>query len=210
ILEGLLLSLSGTAAGILLARFGIDLIVKLVPPQYPRFSQTQLDLRVLSFTVLLSIVTCLLFSLLPALQASKPDLQATLEQGRRVAGLGGGRQRLRQLLVVLQISLAVMLVIAAGLMVKSFWRMRQVDPGFKAERVLSLSVSLPQTRYGDNQKVNNFYNQLLDRITALAGVEAAAIAYDQPLQANWVDGFSVVGRPADSSDSGSATFNPIS
>jgi len=95
-------------------------------------------------------------------------------------------------------------------MVKSFWRMRQVDPGFKAERVLSLSVSLPQTRYGDNQKVNNFYNQLLDRISALAGVEAAAIAYDQPLQANWVDGFSVVGRPADSSDSGSATFNPVS
>jgi len=210
ILEGLLLSLLGTAAGVLLARFGIALIVKLVPAQYPRFNETQLDLRVLAFTVFLSIITCLLFTLLPALQASKPDLQATLEQGRRVAGPGVGRQRFRQLLVVFQISMAIMLVIAAGLMVKSFWRLRQVDPGFKAENVLSLTVGLPPAKYSDNQKINSFYNQLIDRITNLSGVKAAAIAYDQPLETNWVDAFSVVGRPTAPGQSESATFNPVS
>src|SRR6476659_9147660 len=182
LLEGLLLSLLGTTAGVLLARFGIDLIVKLVPAEYPRFSETQLDMRVLGFTAVLSIVTCLLFSLLPALHASKPDLQATLEQGRRVAGPGIGRLRFRQSLVILQISMALMLVASAGLMVKSFWHLRQVDPGFKAEKVLSLSVGLPPAKYSDNQKINSFYSQLIDRITSISGVEAAAIAYDQPLQ----------------------------
>lgn len=210
ILEGLLLSLFGTVAGILLARFGIDLIIKLVPAQYPRFSQTQLDLRVLAFTVLLSIITCLLFTLLPALQASKPDLQATLEQGRRVSGPGAGRQRFRQLLVVFQISMAVMLVISAGLMVKSFWILRHVDPGFKADNVLSLTVGLPPAKYSDNQKINAFFNQLIDRVSNLPGVRSAAISYDHPLEANWVDAFSVVGRPADPKQSDSATFNPVS
>jgi putative ABC transport system permease protein len=210
ILEGLLLSLLGTGAGILLARFGIDLIVKLVPAQYPRFSQTQLDLRVLAFTVFLSLITCVLFTLLPAWQASKPDLQSTLEQGRRVAGQGVGRQRFRRLLVVFQISMALMLVISAGLMVKSFWRLRQVDPGFKAKKVLSLTVGLPPAKYSDNQKINSFYNQLLERITSLSGVEGAAIAYDQPLEASWVDAFSVVGRASAPGQGESANFNPVS
>ena len=210
ILEGLLLSLLGTGAGILLARFSIDLIVRLVPAQYPRFSQTQLDLRVLAFTVFLSLITCLLFTLLPAWQASKPNLQAAFEQGHRVAGPGVGRQRFRQLLVVFQISMAVMLVISAGLMVKSFWRLRQVDPGFKAEKVLSLTVGLPPAKYSDNQKINSFYNQLLDRVTSISGVEAASIAYDQPLEANWIDAFSVVGRSTGPGLSESATFNPVS
>jgi putative ABC transport system permease protein len=210
ILEGLLLSLLGTGAGILLARFGIDLIVKLVPAQYPRFSQTQLDLRVLAFTVFLSLITCLLFTLLPAWQASKPDLQTTLEQGRRVSGSGVGRQRFRQLLVVFQISMAVMLVISAGLMVKSFWRLRQVDPGFNAEKVLSLTVGLPPAKYSDNKKINSFYNQLLERITNLSGVEGAAIAYDQPLEASWIDAFSVMGRATVPGQGESANFNPVS
>lgn len=210
ILEGLLLSFLGTAAGVLLARFGIDLIVKLVPPQFPRFSQTQLDLRVLTFTAVLSFITCLLFTLLPALQASKPDLQATLEQGHRVSGPGVGRQRFRQLLVVFQISMAVMLVIAAGLLMKSFWRLRHVDPGFRAENVLSFTVGLPQAKYSDNQKINGFYNQLIERISGLPGVEAAAIAYDHPLEANWVDAFNIVGRPTAQGTSESANFNPVS
>jgi putative ABC transport system permease protein len=209
-IEGLLLSVLGTVAGILLATIGIDLIVKLVPSQYPRFSQTQIDLRVLGFTVALSLLTCLLFSLLPALQASKPDLQATLEQGRRVAGPGIGRQRFRQLLVVFQISIAVMLVISAGLLVKSFWRLRHVDPGFNPEQVLSLTVGLPPAKYSDNQKINSFYNQLIERISRLPGVEGTAIAYDQPLEANWIDAFTVAGRPAGPGESESANFNPVS
>jgi putative ABC transport system permease protein len=210
-LEGLLLSLLGTVAGVAMARLGIDLIIKLVPSQLPRFSQTQLDWRVLSFTIVLSFFTCLLFGLLPAWQSSKPDLQATLEQGRRVSGPGAARQRFRQLLVVFQISIAVMLVIGAGLLIKSFWRLRQVDPGFKPDNVLSLSMSLPQSKYGDGQKINTFYRQLIERISGLPGVQAAAIAYDHPLQANWVDSFVIEGRPAPAAgESPSANFNPVS
>ena len=209
-LEGLLLSLLGTVAGVALARVGIDLIIKLVPAQFPRFSQTQLDWRVLGFTIVLTFFTCLLFGLLPAWQSSKPDLQSTLEQGRRVSGPGVTRQYFRQLLVVFQIGIAVILVIGAGLLIRSFWRLRQVDPGFKPDNVLSLSISLPQSKYGDAQRINAFYNQLIDRISGLPGVEAAAIAYDHPLQANWIDSFAIEGRPTPAAgESPSANFNPV-
>lgn len=210
-LEGLLLSFLGTVAGVAVARLGIDLIIRLVPSQLPRFSQTQIDSRVLGFTILLSFLTCLLFGLLPAWQSSKPNLQETLEQGRRVAGRGVARQRFRQVLVVFQISIAVMLVIGAGLLIKSFWRLRQVDPGFSPNNVLSLTMSLPRSRYGDEQKINTFYNQLIERISQVPGVRAAAIGYDHPLQANWIDAFAIEGRPAPASgESLSANFNPVS
>lgn len=143
--------------------------------------------------------------------ASKPNLQSTLEQGSRTTGPGANRQRFRQLLVICQISMAVMLVIGAGLLIKSFWRLRQVDRGFRPENVLSLSLTLPQSKYGEVQKINAFYNQLIERISQLPGVEASAIAYDHPLQANWIDGFSIEGRPAPAAgESPSANFNPVS
>jgi putative ABC transport system permease protein len=210
VIEGLLLSLAGTAAGILLARLSIDAIVKLEPARFPRFHQTQLDLPVLAFTVLLSLVTCLLFGLIPAWQASKPDLQATLEQGRRVSGPGVGRQRFRQLLVVFQISMAVVLVASAGLLVKSYWRLLQVDPGFRPERLLKASLTLPPAKYAgaSQQQINAFYNQLVERVAALPDVEAATVAYDHPLEANWVDVFTIVGQP-EGSEAGSADFHPV-
>jgi predicted permease len=210
-LEGVLLSLLGTTAGIALARFGVDAMVKLIPRDIPRLDQVHLDWRVLGFTLLVSIVTCLMFGLVPAWHAAKPDLQVTLEQGRRVSGLSPGRQRLRQLLVVFQVGMAVMLVIGAGLLIKSFWRLQQVDPGFKAEHVLSLSLTLPQSKYPDNPKINNFFGQLIERISSLPGVESAAIAYDHPLQANWGDAFAIEGRPAPKAgESPSANFEPVS
>ncbi|HEY6122830.1 MAG TPA: ABC transporter permease, partial [Pyrinomonadaceae bacterium] len=209
VLEGFLLSFLGTAAGIALAKVAIGAVIKINPGEIPRFSQTHLDLRVLSFTLLLAVITCLLFALFPAWQAAKPDLQSTLDLGGRSSGSGTGRQRLRQVLVVFQVATAVMLVVGAGLLVKSFWHLRQVDPGFKPEHVLSLGVTLPSSKYGDNQKITNFYKQLLESVSALPGVVSAAVAYDHPLQVNWVDAFSIEGRPAKDGEALSANFNPV-
>jgi putative ABC transport system permease protein len=209
-LEGLLLSLLGTTMGIALAKLGMGAILKIIPSRIPRLDQVQLDLHVLAFTLFLSFVTCLLFGLVPAWQAAKPDLQSALEQGGRTSGPGAGRQRFRQLLIVFQVSMAVMLVIGAGLLIKSFWRLRQVDPGFKSDHVLSAHVTLAP-RYHEASKTNSFYNQLIERISGLPGVEAVAIAYDHPLEANLVDDFKIEGRTEPEAERpASANYEPVS
>ncbi len=209
-IEGMLLSLLGTLAGIGLASVGLNALTKLVTQNIPRLDHVQLDWQVLGFTLVLAITTCLLFGLIPAWHASKPDLHTTLEQTGRTAGPGGRRLRLRQALVVFQVSMAVMLVIGAGLLIKSFWRLQRVDPGFKPERVLSLSLTLPFAKYDKPDEINQFFNQLHDGVSNLPGVQSSAIAYDHPLQTNWIDSFEVEGRvtPADSRGL-SANFNPI-
>jgi putative ABC transport system permease protein len=210
-LEGLLLTMLGTTAGIALARFSIDGMVKFIPREIPRLNQVHLDLRVLGFTLLLSLITCLVFGLAPAWHVAKPDLQSTLEQGGRTSGPGASRQRFRQLLVVFQVSMAVMLVIGAGLLIKSFWRLQQVDPGFKAENVLSLGLTLPQSKYPDAPQVNSFYSQLIERISGLPGVESVAIAYDHPLSADWIDSFLIEGKPTPpTGEQPAANFEPVS
>ncbi len=208
--EGVLLSVLGTAVGLVIAGVGTALIPKLVSQHIPRLSDVSLDWRVLSFTLLLSLITCLFFAVVPAWQASKTDLQSALEQGRRTSRPGGGRQRIRQLLVVLQISLAAILVIGAGLLIKSFWLLQHVDPGFKAERVLALNLTLPATRYQKPEQINGFFNQLTQNISALPGVQSTAISYDHPLESNWIDGFAIEGKPDPKpGESLSANFNPV-
>ena len=210
VVEGLLLSLFGTLAGLGVAQLGLSVLLKFVPQQIPRLAQVGLDWRVLGFTLSLSLVTCLLFGLIPAWHASKPDLQTALEQSGRTSGPGAARLRFRQFLVVFQVSMAVMLVIGAGLLIKSFWRLQGVDPGFKAERVLSAGVNLPASRYAQPTDINNFFTQLHERISAIPGVESAAIAYDPPLQSNWVDSFEIEGRAvATESRSQNANFIPV-
>ena len=209
-IEGLLLSLLGTLAGIGLANLGLKALLKLVTLNIPRLEAVQLDWQVLAFTLVLAIATCLVFGLIPAWHASKPDLHTTLEHSSRTSGPGGRRLRLRQALVVFQVSMAVMLVIGAGLLIKSFWRLQQVDPGFRAERVLSLSLTLPYAKYDKPEKINQFFNQLHDGVSNLPGVQYAAIAYDHPLQTNWIDSFEIEGRVAPVDGRGfQANFNPI-
>ena len=208
-IEALLLSVLGTTAGIALAKFGMGALVKIIPTKIPRLDQVQLDWRVLAFTLLLSLVTCLLFGMVSAWQATKPDLQPTLEHGVRTSGPGTG-QRFRQLLVVFQVSMAVMLVISAGLLIKSFWRLRQADPGFTSNNVLSAHVTLgPQ--YHKALKTNDFYNQLIERISVLPDVDAVAIAYDHPLETNLVANFMIEGRTESEAErSASANFQAVS
>jgi putative ABC transport system permease protein len=208
-IEALLLSVLGTTAGIALARFGMSALIKIIPTKIPRLDQVQLDWQVFAFTLLLSLVTCLLFGVGTAWQAAKSDLQSTLEHGVRTSGPGTGR-RFRQLLVVFQVSMAVMLVIAAGLLIKSFWLLRQVDPGFRSNNVLSAHMTLAP-RYHKAPKTNAFYNQLIERISVLPDVDAVAIAYDHPLETNMVDDFKIEGRTGSEADrSAAANFQPVS
>ena len=209
-LEGLLLSFFGTVAGIAIAIAGTKLLLQFVPAGVPRLAQVSLDWRVLAFTMLISLGTCLIFGLIPAWHASKPDLHMTLEQTGRTVAAGSSRLRFRQVLVVFQISIAVMLVIGAGLLIKSFWLLQKVDPGFRAEGVLSAQLSLPASKYAEPAQINNFHKQVLDRISTLPGVKTATIAYDHPLESNWLDSFQIEGRvPAAGNQSMSANFIPV-
>ena len=193
-LEGLLLSFVGTAAGLLIATMGTKLLLQFVPEGVPRLAQVSLDWRVLAFTVLISLGTCFIFGLLPGWHASKPNLQTALEQSGRTSGPGASRLRFRQALVVFQVSIAVMLVIGAGLLIKSFWLLRQVDPGFQAEGVLSAGLTLPVSKYSKRAQINAFHKQLIERLSTLPGVKSATVAYDHPLATNWVDSFEIEGR----------------
>jgi putative ABC transport system permease protein len=209
-LEGLLLSFLGTVAGLAIATLGTRILLQFVPAGVPRLAQVSLNWRVLAFTILISFGTCLIFGLVPAWHASKPDLQTALEQSGRTSGPGAGRLRFRQALVVFQVSVAVMLVIGAGLLIKSFWLLQRVDPGFQAEGVLTAGLTLPVSKYSEPEQINNFHKQLLERISSVPGVKSATIAYDHPLTSNWLDSFEIESRvvPAESR-SQSANFVPV-
>jgi putative ABC transport system permease protein len=209
-IEGLLLSFFGTAVGLVIATLGTKVLLQFVPAGVPRLAQVSLDLRVLGFTILISLGTCLIFGLVPAWQASKPDLHTALEQSGRTSGPGASRLRFRQLLVVFQVSVALMLVIGAGLLVRSFWILQRVDPGFQSEGVLTAEVILPFPKYSGGKQINNFYDQLLERLPSIPGVRNATIAYDHPLTSNWLDEFAIEGRVVSpDGPSQSANFIPI-
>jgi len=136
-------------------------------------------------------------------------LNTALEQSGRTSGPGASRLRFRQLLVVFQVSVAVMLVIGAGLLIRSFWILQRVDPGFQAEGVLSAELTLPASKY-TREQINNFHKQLLERISSVPGVKTATIAYDHPLASNWLDSVEIEGRVRTSDGPlPSANFIPV-
>ena len=210
-IEGLLLSLVGAIVGLAVAAAGMKALVNFVPQDIPRLSDVGLDWRVLSFTLLLSIGSCVLFGLIPAWHASQPDLHNALEQAGRSSGPGSYRLLFRKSLVVFQVSIAVMLVIGAGLLIRSFWLLQRVDPGFQPERVLSVGITLPFSKYAEPQRINQFFSALQNDIVSVPAVKSAAIAYDHPLQTNWNESFEIEGQviPPDQR-APVANFNPIS
>jgi putative ABC transport system permease protein len=179
--ESLLLSTVGGSLGLLLALWGVDLLVGLAPDSIPRLSEIGLDIRVLGFTLLVSLVTGVLFGLLPALRLSKPDLQESLKDGARGAGESFRRQRMRNLLVVAEVALSLVLLVGAGLMIKSFMRVQQIDPGFNPDHVLTMRFSLPQVKYTEPKQQRAFFQQLESRIKALPGVESVGAVSFLPL-----------------------------
>ncbi len=207
--ESLLLAISGGAAGLLLARWGVELLLAIAPDNLPRAYDIRLDTRVAGFTLLISLLTGIVFGLLPAMQASKIDLGETLKEGGRDAA-GLLRRRLRGFLIVGEVALAFVLLIGAGLLIRSFARLTEVDPGLNPRGVLTMDILLPFAKYKDGRGLT-FFQQTLERVRALPGVEAAATVSSLPLSgAAGSGGFDIEGRPSPTEQTFNAGFRIIS
>jgi putative ABC transport system permease protein len=194
--ESALLALAGGVAGLLLAKWGTDLLLKLAPQNLPRMSDVSLDGRALAFTAAVTLLTGLIFGLVPALQASKPNLTESIKDaGGRGSTEGGRRQFIRGSLVVLEMASALLLLVGAGLLIKSFWRLQRVDPGFNPNNALTASVSLPSRKYPEENQQSAFFQQLLEKVRGLPGVQAAGASNVVPLGGDYVLGFVIEGRP---------------
>ena len=179
--ESLLLSLLGGAGGIGLAFAGSRMLVAWNPASIPRVTEVSIDLPVLLFALAASMLTAILFGLAPALHASRLELTQSLKEGSQATTVGSKRQWFRSGVVVAELALAVVLMIGAGLMLKSFWQLLRIDPGFQSDNVLTLRLSLPQASYPEPENIVAFYEQLLERVRPLAGVEQAGLARNLPL-----------------------------
>jgi len=193
--ESALMGLAGGVLGLVLAKWGLTALIALSPEDIPRLAQIGIDARVLGFTLLVSLLTGLAFGLVPAIQASRPDLNESLKESGRSTTGGVERRRVRSALVVLEVALSLVLLIGAGLMIKSFSRLQKVDLGFNPDRLVSMNIQLSRSKYQGTSS-GQFFRQLLERVEAMPGVESAgaisAIFIDAlPNSTN----FSIEGRP---------------
>jgi putative ABC transport system permease protein len=196
--ESILLAVVSGSLALLVAFWGIDLLQLVIPDDLPRADEIGIDGKVFGFTLLISLLTGILFGLVPALQASRLNLSNVLNEGGRSSG-GIGHHHLRNLLVVSEVALALVLLTGAGLMMRSFMRLTSVDPGIDTKNILTADIRLPRRRYSPPQQAA-FFRQLLERLRAVPGVEAASAAFPLPLSgAEEGIGFSIEGEPASAS-----------
>ena len=193
--ESVLLALIGGGLGLALASWSTSAIVKFAPADIPRLDEISLDWHVLLFTLLVSMITGVLFGLAPALASIRPDLNSVLRAGGRGSSNSLRSSRMRDLLVIFEIAACVVLLTAAGLLIRSFARLQQVDPGFRSDHVLTMELSLPKDLY-PGLKVASFYKQLLDRVERLPGVQSAGICRYLPMSGPDVSlNFHIEGQP---------------
>jgi putative ABC transport system permease protein len=197
ITESVLLAILGGALGALLARFGVDLLVSFSQDILPRTATVRVDATVLLFTFLISLATGLLFGLAPAFRTLQVNLIESLKEGVRGAGETTLRNRTRNVLVVFESAIAVMLLIGAGLLVRSLFALQSVDPGFDANNVLTMRLDLARNKYDTPEKIANFLTELQTRVGSLPGVETVGLITELPLSGQPNDlPFTVEGRPA--------------
>jgi predicted permease len=178
--ESLLIALLGGTFGAAIAVAGVRSLVSLLPADFPRANAIHVNAVVFLFTLFVALSTGLLFGLAPALQASRTDLQQGLREGGRGSTSGGSHVRLRNVLVVSEVSLACILLIGAGLMLRSFVNLLQTDPGFRTQHVLTASVSLPSAHYKTGDAVAHFSDQLVQNLSSIHGVQAVGAGTDLP------------------------------
>lgn len=211
--ESAVLALLGALAGVLLAIWSLDAILALSPATVPRFQETRIDLSALGFAVVVAILSGVLVGIWPAWRISKTSsLALALHESARGSSDGIHRQRARAGLVVTQVALAVVLLAAGGLMLKSFWRAQQAPLGFDARNILTMTVALPTARYDKEEKINAFYEKLLAKVSTLPSVTAVAIGNNVPFDDNeWDSSFHITGTaPYQHGQEPSAEINMIS
>ena len=196
LVESVLLGVVAAAVGVGLAIFGLDALKAMLPADMPSVDQIGVDARVLGFTLAVSMLTAVAFGLVPALQASKPKLSETLKEsgGRGTQGIRS--RQVRRLLVISEVAFAIMLLVGAGLLIKSFNRLQSVELGFRTDRMLTLELALPAAKYPDGNARRPFHQQLLERLNNLPGVEGAAATTSILLSSLPNSGyFTIEGRP---------------
>jgi len=207
--ESVILSLAGGVLGLVLAVWWSDLLVALGKQNIPRALQVGLDWRVLGFTLLVSVLTGVVFGLVPAIHSSKTELSESLKEGGRSGSEGARRNRIRGVLVVGELAIAVVLLVGAGLLIQSLWRLRNVSPGFDSQNLLTFVVGIPEVKY-PTDKQEPFYRELVRRVESLPGVRSASSIIPLPLTGDsFVISFETEGRPVEKGNQPSADFFAI-
>ena len=197
--ESVLLAVVGGGIGLVLAVWWSDLLIALGKEDIPRAVQVGVDWRVLAFTAGLSVLTGLVFGVVPAFHSSKTELTESLKEGRG-AGAGSRRNRMRSALVVVELAIAVVLLVGAGLLIQSLWRLQRVTSGLETENVLTLSVALPEVKY-DGEKQSRFFQDLRSKLETLPGVRSASGILPLPLSGDRFSiSFQIEGRPVPKKD----------
>lgn len=209
--ESLLLAIAGGVVGALCAVWGVSLLVKFAPDTLPRVDQIRVDGFVLLWTAIVSILTGVIFGLVPAWQNSRSNLNDVLRDGGRGSTESSARRRGRAVLVVTELALAVMLVTGAGLLIKSLWHLQHVDPGINSERVLTMQFSLRGQRYREERSVSEFAERFLSQTQTLPGVHAVAISNSlPPNEIDFSSGFVLEGQADSASSTQIAYFTMVS
>ncbi|HET6974624.1 MAG TPA: ABC transporter permease, partial [Pyrinomonadaceae bacterium] len=198
--ESMLLALTGGVVGLLIAFWGIAAITKLLPADFPRLNEIHIDLRVLGFTFVASMLTGILFGLVPALQVSRSDVQEAIRETGRGASGSRRQSRFRQALIVVEVALSVVLLAGAGLLFRSFLRLQSVETGFVSQEVLTARLTPSGTNYVNDADYAKFYNGVIEKVSALPGVQDAGLINTLPLFKGPTSGFRVEGRPVTTPD----------
>ena len=195
--ESVLMALLGGLLGLLVGRWGLQALVALAPASTPRLAEVALDQQVLLFTLAASLATGLIFGIIPALQTSRTDINHSLREGGRESQSLGGKSRLRGLLVVSEVALALLLLIGSGLLIRSFNRLLQTDLGFQPSHLYSSALTLPSDRYSNRQQRVDFFDGLVESLGSRPGIDSVAAVSVLPLSGGDADtGFFIEGRPA--------------
>jgi putative ABC transport system permease protein len=207
--ESLLLALAGGAVGLALAYWAMRAFISFSPANVPRTNEIHLDGMALLFTFGITLLTSVAFGLLPTLQASKPGVQTSLKEGGR-QGRSAGRSRTRGLLVVAEVALSLLLLVGAGLMIRTFISFQRVNPGFRTDNLLTMKLALPFKKYPKAQQQVAFFQQVIERVRALPGVQGVGAVSDLPLAEGGFFAFIIEGRAsASAQDDPSAIWRAI-